>query len=309
MEEIIVQPTATSEAESYAEHKAARAKAPEVQKPEQAEKPKTDEGVEKETEKPPADSVGEKPGKKASPAADRFKELTEARKKAEDAAEALRKENEELKAAATKPPAPKAEEPKAEATKKPADDDAADPKPKLKDFVAKLKTDEIYEDAVERHADALADWRDRRAEKTRAAAETEKQVGSVKEQFAGRIREAQAKHADFEAVTGDLAKHMSPAMGQFVMEHPEGVEVAVHLGRNRDELKAIKAMSPLIQVGMLGAIASRLKAGAGAPPEKKPVSKAPAPPPRIGGSEAPPAKDTSEAGSYEEHKRLRTHGK
>lgn len=304
--ETIDKPTATAIAETFEEHKAARKAPPVVEEKKAAEPPaEKKEAAEPKAEEGKTVEDGEKPAKKAG-VPERIKELTDARKKAEEEREALRKELETLKAA------PKTElkaEPKKEAAPPPAAADESD-KPRLRDFVAKLKTDEQYEDAVEQHADAVAEWREKRAEAKRAAAEQEKQKGTAMDQFAARVQTSKAKHADFEAVTGGLADKMSPVMRQFSAQHPDGVEVAVHLGRNHDELEAIKKFSDIEQVGMLGAIAARLKpAASDAPPPKTPISKAPAPPPRVGGAETPPAKETAEAGSYAEHKRLRTQGR
>jgi len=306
--ETIEKPTATAEAETYAEHKAARTAPPVIEKKVEAAPVEKKEPPEPKAEDKTGADGGEKGGekeRKKSAVPDRIKELTEARKKAEEEREALRKELETLKSAPkTEPKA----EPKTETKATPAADESD--KPRLKDFVAKLKGDEAYEDAVERHADAVAEWREKRAESKRTAEAAEKESGTAKEQFAGRIKAAREKHEDFEAVTADLAPLMSPAMRQFSAQHPEGIEVAVYLGRNRDEMEAIKKLTPIEQVGMLGAIAARLKSGTQqSATEKKPVSKAPAPPPRIGGAESAPPKDTAEAGSYAEHKRLRTQGR
>lgn len=308
METVVETPTATSEAESYAEHKAARAAEKEPPKAGEAnavravdataskEPPAKTEGTAKE----PAENGQGKPDrpKRDRTAEAKITELTQEARTAREERDRLKAELEE----ARKPKAA-AEQPK------PASKPEEDPKPKLRDFVTKLTATETYEDAVERHADAIADWRDRQRQKTDTATAREREASGVRETVTRKMADARTKYDDFDTVTAGDAKAgtgliLTPPMQQFVVEHAAGMDVAYHLGKHPEDVKRIAALSPALQIAEMAFIAR----GHEAPQEKsKPkASAAPPPPKTIGGQAAVRAKNTAEAGSYAEHKRLRS---
>lgn len=248
---------------------------------------------------------GDKSGKpkRDRSAEGRISELNARAKRAEEERDALRRKLEELERAAR--PAAEKSEPAAKPETKLADDD---PKPKLKDFLAKAKEGQTYEDVQEEWEEACAAWRDRQRVKEARKAEEERYKATLREKVEGRLNAAKAKYSDFDQVAGALPK-LTPAMQQFVVENDSGFDVVYSLGKNVDEFRRIAQLSPANQIAELGWMAKSLGGSASSAPEKPkpaaPVSKAPAPPRSLGGTEAPAAKSTAEAASYAEHKRLR----
>lgn len=315
-----------SDAESFAEHKALRTpkeppapaaddKQPPKAKQEPVSEPKGESAGESGT---PKQESQEPKGKTAEARAaelaskGRYEEaakILEAKTKKhdEDIAD-LRKKLEQSQVARPAPEAPKPAEPaKPDAT---SDDD---PKPRLKDFVSKLVAGETYEDAQEKHYDALRAWDKRQDQKAADKTERERQSTSIRETVTRKIGEARGKYADFDQVTASNKEAgtgllLSPAMQQFAIEHPQGLDVVYELGKKPDEYSRIKALSPTIQLAELGVIAKGLAAPASGTPETPkapPVSKAPPVHRPVSGTEQAAPKDTAEATSYAEHKRLR----
>lgn len=176
---------------------------------------------------------------------------------------------------------------------------AADGRPLLKDFVAKLGPDEVYEDAHEKWTEALTDWRETKRTEREAG---ERQQATQRETAAKvqtKVTEAREKYDDFDTVTeGDW---ITPAMQEYLLE-ADNLDVIYHLGANRDEVARISALPKARQLAELGKIEDRL-----AKPEPKPappVSKAPAPIRAVGGTAADPV-DPLKATSFEAYERAR----
>lgn len=260
-------------------------------------------------EKPTQEQPETKPEKRDRTLEGRIKELRskgkhdEANKLMVDAAvRAHKDEVEQLRKELQESRTRKPEEPKpapAPAAENKLDGD--DPKPRLAAF---MKDGKSYEDAIEEHADAVADWRDRKRERETSAAAADRQKAEMKTSFTKRLTEVRAKHSDFDEVTKGLS--LTPPMQQFVMEADEGLEVIRELGVSPDDYQRIAELSPTRQLAELGKIALRLEAPPPEKPKTTPVSRVPAPPRTVSGTEPATAKATNEAKSFEEHKRLRT---
>ncbi len=224
------------------------------------------------------------------------------------AAERKRHEQELLKTGTRKPDpvTPPAAAPKPEAKVESSD------KPKLADFVAKAGKDGLtYEDAQEQWSDAVEDWRDKRRETQKREADAKTHREEFERGIATRAAAAKAKYEDWDTATqGDSATGQgviySAPMLQYIAEEPDGFDVAYHLAKNPDEMTRIKGLSQARQIAELGKIGDSLNNTA--PPEKPkptPISRVPAPPRTMSGSEAPATKPLSESRDFEEFKKLR----
>lgn len=313
--ETVEQPTQTSEAEDFAEHKALRNPKPSTDS--KGPLPNgTGSDSEKATTKEPDTKVALVSGENG--AGDEVRAKPDRPRRNRDAEAAIANAHARAAAAETerdnlKRELEEARKPKTEATPKPSTSEPPktdeDPKPKLAEFVAKLKPEEKYEDAVERHTEAVIDWRERQREKAQA---TERQTTEQKDfnaRMETKANEARARHADmdeaFKAIRKDGPNPLTPTMLQFLVEHPEGFDVAYKLATNLADHARISKLSPVLQVAELMALTS-----AGSPaPKKVPVSKAPDPiKPLAPSGVAADGKEKplAELDSYSAHKRARS---
>ena len=316
----------TADAESYEQHKAIRSGKP---APPAEPKPKAEEkeakGKSAESSDQPAkgresaeapeaskqdtqeDKSGEKPKRDRS-AEGRIHELTREREERDRRIADLERQLAEKTQANGRPATQETAKPepsKAEASE--------DPKPKVKDFVDKLKPGETYEDAIERYEDAAAAWRYRKAQAEAKKTELESQREATHKTVRERITEARAKYSDFDAIaTGVRLGYDANAMASFLADFPLAADILYHLGKHPEDQQKVIAANGSAKLVMLAEIAAQLRTPAApkTPPEdKKPVtqfvSKAPPPGRVVSGAEPAAPKKTSDATSFEEHKRLR----
>lgn len=175
------------------------------------------------------------------------------RRAAEEQAEQLRRENEELKSKS-----------------RPASADVPTKEPKAEDF----KT-------VGEYTDALVEWKFAERERKQAEARIAAEQNAVIAAHAARMKSAMAEIPDFEEVVsrgGEIPKHM----GDFIVNSDMGAKLMYHLGQNPEEAQRLAKLSPIRGIAELGKLEDRLAAktapktseAAATPPV---VSKAPAP--------------------------------
>lgn len=192
-----------------------------------------------------------------------------------------------------------------QAEKKP---ESATGRPLLKDFVAALKADETYEDAQERHADALHTWRQEQAAKEREAEKMAQRTQETQTKVKAKVDAAMSKFEDFgDLMTAPIPATMIPAIQEF-MEEFDTLDALHAVLSDPAELQRISQLSKARQLVELGKIDDRLSK-----PEPKhqpaPVSKAPAPIRNIGGSASESSDNILEAKSLEEYERMRNKSK
>lgn len=236
----------------------------------------------------------------------RISELTTARDDWKGKYEALEKELRETRTRKPDPEPPKPEvKPGAEV-----------PRPKLADFVKAAKSDESYDEVVERWTDAVDEWKEKkRTAESQQTEQTERQKAVV-EKAKAKMEKAREKYADYDHVTaGDLQAGtgliLSKPMIEYFLEEEDGVDVIYALGKDSDEYKRIKALPADRQQSALGKFAAKLSSEEKKPEPPKPVpvvSKAPAPPTKVGGAEEPAPKSAKEARNMAEYKKLRAQG-
>lgn len=245
--------------------------------------PKNDaEAAAQEAAKPEGDDAAAKAAKEAEEAGERKKNRTR---------EYIAKLNRERAELAAENAALKA----AQAAPKPAQHAApAEGKPTLEQF-------NFDNDA---YLEALADWKVEQHLKARE--ESSKQAESAKSQqeVAAAYNTAAAEfadaHPDFPEVVGSIQYPLSDALQAAIMAHPNGPEIAYHLGTNDDDAFAMASIQPALAAAAVERLASRLTAAHQAPQNHtnpKPVSKAPAPVPTVSGrspTEVPPEKMTDD---------------
>lgn len=201
----------------------------------------------------------------------RIQELTRKLREAEAERDALRQPR-----VAAQPTQP-AQQPR------PAPAPVAETAPRLQSFIDALKPDEDYNAAVERHADAMGDWKLARWEKQQHQAAAERQFAQT---FTQKIDAAKAKYPDFEAVA--LGKPSNIPAGsvvdRWVWEHRTGADVLYHFQKNDAELQNVLRMPALDQLEHLTLLAqrfpqpSRTQAVSTGSAAVSPVSSAPKPP-------------------------------
>ena len=215
-----------------------------------SEKPKEETGQDEETATDEAKTDDEKKedDKPDDPKGfqKRINEITLKRRTAEREAEALKKENEKLRA--------DIEAKKETTAAKETEETPATGKPKEDDF-------DNYADFME----ALSDWKvqgtiaaERKkweAEKTEetANAEAEKQQQLID----GKLGEGRKKYDDFDKVAMDDVPY-SQAMVDVVTDSDDFVEVAYYLGQHLDEADRISRLSPLAAAREIGKIEAQL---------------------------------------------------
>jgi len=304
----------TADADSFEEHKANRTAEHKTAEPAPTEKsaveplkpPPSEPKAASEPKPDGAREAGDKAEPKKGTADYRVRDALRKEREAREEADRLRKELADARSSQPKPETPPA------ATVATVEKS----KPRLQDFIAALKEGEKYEDAVERHADALLDWKERERADERARVESEQRRKKFVTDYTGKIDAARAKYEDFDSVTaGDMGAGtgliLTPAMQQFVIDSEHGMDAAYYLGQHPDEVKRIGALAPAMQISELAIIARdkfvppARRTATGTENKPRPVSNAPAPPRTVGGTEPPAAKSTADANNYEEHKRLR----
>lgn len=157
------------------------------------------------------------------------------------------------------------------------------PAPAFKDFLAKLAPHETYDDAVQRHAEAVADWRWQRGQHDQAQQATQKEFYNT---FKARTDDAAKAYPDFQAVALDAESKIPPGsfIDSWVWEHPTGAHVLYHLQKNQDEIARIHALPPFEQLSELSLLGQRLSqprtvaATTGSAPAPVAVTPAPRPP-------------------------------
>lgn len=136
--------------------------------------------------------------------------------------------------------------------------------------------------------------------------------------LAWKAQEARTKFSDFDQVTyGDDATQsgfiLTAPMQEYVMHADEPMDVLYHLAKNRGEYERIKALPPARQAAELGRFEERILARQQAStlptqekPKPAPVSRVPAPPRHISGTEASANTDWRNPDlSFDEYKKLR----
>lgn len=162
---------------------------------------------------------------------------------------------------------------------------ANDPKPTL---------DSVDYDQ-EAFAEKLAEWKYRQLRREEQAAEARAREAEVRQTkvktFAERVAEYDAANPGASAAIHDPTLPLPAHVAEFVVESSVGVKVAHHLATNRDLAASIAAMPPHRAMAELGKLEARFE-NAPAPAARQ-TTKAPAPPPTLGGG-APVTKEPGE---------------
>lgn len=124
-----------------------------------------------------------------------------------------------------------------------------------------------------------------RSEAARAA-RSEIESDRQREQAEGRVKSFRTREAEYAAKTPDyremvygsgfMSIPLSTEVAALIAESPDGPAIAYHLAQNLDVASEIARLSPLAAAREIGRIESKLNQ-----PKPAPVSKAPAPPPKI----------------------------
>lgn len=299
MAEDTIVATPLADAGSFAAHRAMR-----EGKGTATPEPKKDAPAPAETAQPDTsvqESPEEKQQKKDRSFHGRISELTSARDTEKARADRL---EEELRQSRTRKPDPTPAKPEGEAK--------AEEKPKLKDFVANAKEGEQYDDVVERWADAVDDWKEKKRNAERQQSEQTSHQAKVKEKALTKMEAARAKYADYDQVTaGDLKAGtgliLSNPMINYFLDEEDGVDVVYELAKQPEEYKRIKGLPEERQHAALGRFAAKLSSETKVPdkPKPVPVSKVPEPPAKVGGAEESAPKSAAEARNMAEYKRMR----
>lgn len=256
----------------------------EEEKPETSEKLETTEGSEQQAGKPKKDRTADA----------RFAEFTFAHKQRMAQIEKERDEWRQKAEAQGQTPKPQAE-------KTP---ESAAGEPLLRDYVARLKADEVYEDAQQAWLRDHKRW-DREQEKAESAQrETEARTQEKQAKTQEKLAKAHEKYEDFgDLMTRPIPGSMGAAIMEFIDEFDD-LGAIRELLSNPEELQRVSQLSKAKQLIELGKIDDRLSK-----PEPKPtaphVSKAPAPLRNLGGSSSEGNDDLNEAKTFEEFERLR----
>jgi hypothetical protein len=113
-----------------------------------------------------------------------------------------------------------------------------------------------------------------------------------------------AEARDFLLADPVLSTH--PGIGEAVLEQDDPTALIYYLGTHPDEAYELADLSPTKAAIRIGKILERMESSSSeASAAKKPVSKAPAPAPKVGSGGTAPPTASSEARSMEEYVRLR----
>lgn len=135
--------------------------------------------------------------------------------------------------------------------------------------------------SYDEYVEALADWK---AEQkvSEALAKQSKQSAEVAQRraeeaqvqtWAQRQESARQALPDYDEVLGSADVGIARHVEQTILDSERGPEVAYHLAKNPDIVRALNSMSPLAAAREIG----KLEAGLNLKPTPKPVSKAPEP--------------------------------
>jgi len=225
----------------------------------------------------------------------------------------LQRDMEALRTGATPPAASGNGQPAARTTQ-PAAGEFDKPKPVLKEFTqpgGKFFTEgEDYDDAVQRHSEALLDWRDesRAFQDAKAYVDGERQKQT--DVFVKDTQSAMDEIPDFEDARGYVLSHSSDALQVAISNLPRlpdgkavWPKVVSYLADNPDILASLEheySENPYAVAAKLGQISAQLvpatpgRARAAAPAAATPPAeprRAPTPPKTVGGNAAPAPPD------------------
>jgi hypothetical protein len=168
---------------------------------------------------------------------------------------------------------------------------------------AEIKSEDFqtYEDYLiaKAKAEAVATLETQMASRANAARQDaeERERQAITSEFHARAEQARERYEDFDEVVNDPAVPISPVMADAIVASNAGHEVAYFLGKNKKEAARIASLSPLAQVMEIARLEGRLTA-------PKRASTAPVPPRTVSGGGAP-ARDPSQASTFEEYRALR----
>lgn len=198
----------------------------------------------------------------------------------------------ELQETRTRKPEDSTPAPKAEATAAPAED----PEPKAAD------PEFAGEDGYTKYIRKLALWDFRQDQRK---IEAQNRTAQLRTSVQEKVAAARTKYADFDQVASNVGVGMDPeSFQQFITDFDGALDVLHYLGTNPGEHQRILALPYYSRLGSLGVIAHTLQA----PPEKpkvQPVSRVQAPPPKVGGTEAPEIRTTDKARNFSEFKQVK----
>jgi hypothetical protein len=198
---------------------------------------------------------------------------------------------------------PAAAPPRAAPAPAPAPPAATAQAPRLQAFIDQLKPEEDYNLAVERHAEAMADYTIWRREQALQQQQAERQFAQT---FSQKVQGARERYQDFDEVALQAPSTIPPGslVDRWIWEHKTGADVLYHFQKHPDELPQVLALPPLDQLETLALLAQRVSAsprgkavatGSTAAPVNSQVPRPPNPVrtgPMRGGDE-PPGADAS----------------
>jgi type II secretory pathway pseudopilin PulG len=131
--------------------------------------------------------------------------------------------------------------------------------PRLQGFIDQLKPDEDYNLAVERHAEAIANWTWQRREQQQQQQQAERQFAQT---FQQKVASAQERYPDFNdvALNAPSAIPQGSLIDRWVWEHRTGADVLYYFQKFPGELPRVLAQSPLDQLETLALISQHLAA-------------------------------------------------
>lgn len=177
-----------------------------------------------------------------------------------------------------------ARQPKIDAT--PAASSAAPTgaKPTLQAFLD-AQADGDFNAALEKHTEALTDWKLAQADAAKKQADIDRQrqaeIQRIQTDWTAKTTAAKAKHADFDTVAlGPTRIPPGSLIDAFIWERPSGAEVLYHLQQHPADLDALLQTDPYTQFERLVLLGQRLT-GVSEPDLDPPSTKAPPPPPTL----------------------------
>lgn len=197
-----------------------------------------------------------------------------------------------------------------------------EPKPEAKPDEKRLKRSEFRQQYAEKHPtatiDEVDDAYDEYVEQRRTAAAAKEREAAeqqrTRETRLNALQEASRRHADFEAVTNGRINEqggwtfnsgltLSKPVMDLISNVKNGWDAFYQLASNPEQLREVIALPLAEQFVEIGHIAKSLSKPANPKPEP---TRTVAPPPRtVGGTAAPEAKSTAEAGSTDQHREMR----
>lgn len=242
-------------------------------------------------------------------------------------------------AQAAQQPEPKAEEaPKVEEAPKTEDDPEARKKNRTKEYISRINRENAelrqrmadfearqtptkaaaqHNDAptLEQHNFDIEQYQRALIEHTLASREAQaKQAESTRQQaeiiasYNDKLADFADEHPDFQEVVGSIAYPLNDQVQAAIMAHPQGPQIAYHLGTHDDDAFQLAAIQPHLADAAIKRLASRMTAAPQAPhtPTPKPLTQAPAPTPTVSGrspTETPAEKLTDDEWYRREAKR------